>query len=801
MFKLAGYTIGELIYKSGKSTIYKAVDNSSKQRVLIKLQNNEYPTIDELIAINKEYLISRKNYGDKVIKIFDSIKHGNSIALVVEDFGAKPLSEYLKVKKLDLKKKLFIACNIAEALVQIHKQGVVHKDINPSNIVWNTETDEIKVIDFGLSTELTNENIFNARVFEGTCLYISPEQTGKINRPVDFRSDLYSAGVTLYELFTGKPPFDGDELEIVHSHIAKIPVAPKIVSNEIPSLVSDIIMKLLSKNAEDRYQTAAGLRYDLKYILDNFYSREKISGFIIAQKDISNRFEIPQKLYGRDNDISKLKEMLTSTEKNSTKMILISGYSGIGKTVTIQEISQDVICQGGRFISGRFEQFERNVPYSAIRTALGMLVKNIVLEATHFDVWKRSLEEALGTNAGILVEFLPELEQILGKQPEQSRMEPLEEMNRFRLVLSNFVNIFTTNDTNLILFLDDLQWIDLSSIDILKYMLSSDSLHNLIIVGSYRDNEVTDGHPLLSMLDTINKSTGSPDFLYHHYLEPLPESAVNQLIADTLKSDSADTLLVTNYIYQKTKGNPLFTCQLLKTLYENRLFRFNEERLKWEWQIDDIQNVQISDNVVDFLIQNLKSLPSDTLKVLKLASCIGNLFDTTIIYKICDDVKKLVDALKVAIKKEYVVPVNNNYQLLDLKDDEFLKSDVEIKFRFNHNRIQQAAYSLVSDNDREMIHYKIGKILLNLCETRKTSDCNLFEITNHLNIGKNNLVDISERLELLDLNIRAGKKAKRNLAYDIAKNYFAIGKKIVSDDEWRSLGDKLFNISLEFVEC
>ncbi len=801
MFKLAGYTIGEQIYKSGKSTIYKAFENSGKKRVLIKIQNNEYPTIDELIAINKEYLISRKNYGDKVIKIYDSIKYGNSIAIVVEDFGAKPLSEYLKVKKLDLKKKLFIACNIAEALVQIHKQGVVHKDINPSNIVWNAETDEIKVIDFGLSTELTNENMFNSRVFEGTCLYISPEQTGKINRPVDFRSDLYSAGATLYELFTGKPPFFGDELEIVHSHIAKIPIAPKIVSNEIPSLISDIIMKLLSKNAEDRYQTAAGLRYDLKYILDNFYSREKITGFIIAQKDISNRFKIPQKLYGRDHDIFKLKEMLISTEINSKKMILISGYSGIGKTATIQEISQDVICRGGRFISGRFEQFERNVPYSAIRTAFGMLVKNIVLEATHFDVWKRSLEEALGTNAGILVEFLPDLEQILGKQPEQSGMEPLEEKNRFRLVLSNFVNIFTTKDTKLILFLDDLQWIDFSSIDILEYLLSTDSIQNLIIIGSYRDNEVKDGHPLLSMIDTITKNTGNPDFLYQHNLEPLPESAVNQLIADTLKSDSADTLLLTNYIYQKTRGNPLFTCQLLRTLYENELFRFSEERLQWEWQIDDIRNVQISDNVVDFLIQNLKSLPSDTLTVLKLASCIGNIFDINIMYKICDDVKNITDALKVAIKKEYVVPVDNNYQLLNMNDDDYLKTDIQINFKFNHNRIQQAAYSLVSDNDRETLHYKIGKILLNICEFRKNFECNVFEITNHLNIGKNNLVDISEKLELLNLNIRAGKKAKRNLAYDIAKNYFAISKKILSDDEWRSLGDKLFNISLEFVEC
>lgn len=801
MFELAGYTIAEIIYKSSKSTIYKAFENSSRKSVLIKLSNNEYPSSEELVDIKRELIITGKNYGNKVIKIHDSINYKNTIAIVLEDFGAKPLAVYLKSKKLDLKKKVFIALNIADALVQIHKQGVIHKDINPSNIVWNDETDEIKVIDFGISTELTTTNIFNTRVYEGTCHYIAPEQTGKVNRPVDFRSDLYSLGVTLYELFTGTPPFNGDELEIIHSHIAKIPAKPSTVYNEIPSIISDIIMKLLSKNAEDRYQTAAGLRYDLKYFLDNFYSREKIIGFKIAQKDISNRFEIPQKLYGRDNDRTKLMEMITGTDTNSMRMLLISGYSGVGKTALIQEISQDIICNGGRFISGRFEQFERSSPYSALKTALGMLVKNIVLEARNYDTWKKCLEDVLGANAAILIEFLPELEQILGKQSDICKMEPIEERNRFHLVISSFLRIFTQKEHQVLLFLDDLQWSDLSSIDLLEYLLTSPAMKNLIIIGSYRDNEVRDGSPLISMVERVKKSYGSSDSVYHHNLEPLSEPSVNQLIADILKTKPAETSLLTNFIYQKTKGNPFFTCQLLRSLYENQLFRFSEEHSTWEWDIDEIKNVQISDNVVDFLIQNLKSLPSETLTVLKLASCIGNHFDTTIIYKICTDVKIIPDALRIAIKKEYVVPVDNNYNLLDMKENDYLKSDIQIIFRFSHNRIQQAAYSLVSDKDRALLHYKIGNILLNVCETGKTTEGNFFEITNHLNIGKSNIVDISERLKLLDLNIRAGKKAKRNLAYDIAKSYFTLSKNVLSDNEWRSFPDKLFNISLEFVEC
>lgn len=800
MFELSGYEIGEIIYKSEKSTICKAIRNADSKKVFIKLQNNEYPTIEELISIKKEYMITAKNYGDKVIKVYEAKNYKNTIALVLEDFGAKPLSGYLATKKLDLKKKLYVSVNIAEALMQIHKQGVIHKDINPFNIVWNYETDEIKIIDFGIATELINDRHYNSNTFEGTCLYISPEQTGKINRLVDFRSDLYSTGVTLYEVFTGKPPFAGDELEIIYSHIAKIPVEPKTVSNEIPSTISDIIMKLLSKNAEDRYQTAAGLKYDLQYCLENLYTRDKIIDFRIAQNDMSNRFEIPQKLYGRENDINKLKDLIKCTKKDGAKILLVSGYSGIGKTTIIQEISQDIYCKGCRFISGKFEQFERNNPYCAIKKALGMLIKNVVSEVNKFDFWKNWLQNALGTNAGILVDFLPELEQIIGKQPELFKMDPVEEKIRFNLVLSNFIKVFANNENQLIMFLDDLQWSDLSSLDILEHLLSSSEINNLIVIGSYRENEVKDGHPLLSMLDEVKKNLGNSNFLYQHNLEPLKELDVNQLIADTLKYNSADTIFLSNYVYQKTKGNPFFTYQLLKALHKNKLFRFNEEISKWEWNIEEIRNVQISDNVVDLLIQNLKLLPSDVLNILKLASCIGNYFNFKIICKICEDVREISDALKIAIEKEYVIPLDNNYRLLNIEGNEYSKSDIEIKFRFNHSRIQQAVYSLVSDNDKEIIHYKIGKILLSSYDNKKMTGSELFEITNHMNIGKNIINNKTERLVLLDLNYNAGKRAKRNTAYDIARNYYAIAKNMLSDEEWIDFPKKLFDLSLEHVE-
>lgn len=801
MLELAGYKVGDIAYNSSRTTICHGVRNSDNKKVLIKFHNNEHPTIEDLISIKREYMIASKNYGDNVIKVYEAINCKNSIAIVFEDFGAQSLAELLKTKKLDLKKKLFVAVNIAEALVQVHKQGVVHKDINPFNIVWNFETDEIKLIDFGISSELMDKGHINPNKFEGTCLYVSPEQTGKINRIVDFRSDLYSAGVTFYEIFTGKPPFEGDELEIIYSHIAKMPLEPKFVCNEIPSTISDIIMKLLSKNAEDRYKTASGLKSDLQYCLENIYSSGKINNFLIAQKDVSNRFEIPQKLYGRENDLIKIKNLLNGSIENHIRMLIVSGYPGVGKTAIIEEVSQEFFCKGSRFISGRFSQFERNNPYSAVKTAFGTLIKNLLLENNKLDFWRCCLEKALGTNAGILAEIIPELELIIGKQPEIGKIEPIEENARIKSVLISFIKVFTDKDNRLILFLDDLQWSDLSSINLLKYLLSSDEIENFIVIGLYRDNEVKDDHPLLSMLNEVKENSDIADLVYNYHLEPLQESAVNQLIAETLNSDPNDTLILTNYIYQKTKGNPFFTYQLLKTLYENGLFWFDEDNSNWQWRIEDIKNVQISDNVADFLIQNLLLLPSKTLNILKLASCVGNYFDLKIIWEICDDRIGFSDALQTAIKKEYIISVDNNHRFLNFEEENCLNSNIRMVFRFNHSRIQQSLYSLVSDKEKEIIHYRIGKVLLRPYDDRIIYGSKLFEITNHLNLGKNIITDKEERLQLLDLNFKAGQKAKRNLAYVIAKNYYATGLKVLSDDDWREFPEKLFELSLKHVEA
>lgn len=391
MIEIFGYNVEQLIHKGVHSNFYRGIRISDNARVIIKVLNNEYPTLAELENIKREYRLTNKPYGDKVIKVYGIENYKNLICVVFEDFGAISLSEFMSTRKPDLREKLLIAVDIADAVWSIHRQGVIHKDINPYNILLNYETNELKIIDFGISTDLKSEKIQYMSVLEGTCLYMSPEQTGKINRIIDQRSDLYSVGVTLYELFTGSLPFTGNDLEVIYGHIAKKPIPPIEINNEIPHIISDIIMKLLSKNTEDRYQTVAGLKYDLEYCLENLHKKKKINDYKLAQNDISNIFQIPQKLYGRNEEIGVLKEVINNIGKSKIRLVLISGYAGIGKTSIVQEVMNDIINKGGRFVSGKFEQFGRNIPYNAVITAFRTLLKHLIIDAKNIELLMRKI--------------------------------------------------------------------------------------------------------------------------------------------------------------------------------------------------------------------------------------------------------------------------------------------------------------------------------------------------------------------------------------------------------------------------
>ncbi|KNY29772.1 protein kinase domain-containing protein [Pseudobacteroides cellulosolvens] len=800
MINLSGYEISEQIFKSPETTVLRAKHISDNRKVIIKVLNNEYPAADRLENFRREYELTRRLTGDKVINMYSLDNFDNSLAIVMEDFDGKSLAEILKTTKFTLEEKLLISIDIADAIMQIHKQKVIHKDINPFNILLNINTKQIKIIDFGISTDLKSEKPQNLFVLEGTLPYISPEQTGKVNRAIDYRSDYYSLGVTLYEIFTGQLPFLGDGLEIAYSHIAKIPKEPKVVNNEIPTAISDIIMKLMAKNAEDRYQSIQGLKYDLNFCLENLESRQKLINFETAQKDFSDKFQLPEKLYGREKEIENLAKAFESLKSSELRLLLVAGYSGIGKTTIIKEFYRMSLNKSNYFISGKFNKMQKSNPYSAIILAFRELMRGIITEYTNIEKWKDILIEALGPNAKILIDLIPELGQIIGQHPEVPKLSPSEEKNRFLMVFRDFIRVFARKEHPLVIFLDDLQWCDFSTTDFLKYIITTIEAGNLLIIGSYRDNEINEEHPLLQMVDELKGTFGSDGFLNKILLEPLPEHVVNQMVADTLKRHYSDTYMLTNYIYRKTKGNAFFARQFLYSLHQKGAFKFDYDKHTWNWSLEELDEVHISDNVVEFLIQSLNMLPADSLKILKKASCIGNSFDLRTLYLICNEFENISDALWTIIDKDLIIPLNNDYRLLYMPKEELIKSSMDIRFHFSHDKIQQAAYSLFSDEEKLAIHQEIGKTLFESYTVENSIDSSIFEVINHLNIAKDLLIEKNERFNLMELNFKAGKQAKGNSAYDIAINHFNVGKSLLTKAEWKECPEKLFEFSYELTE-
>ncbi|HOV27338.1 MAG TPA: diguanylate cyclase [Pseudobacteroides sp.] len=800
MVNLSGYKIGEQILKSSDTTILRGNRISDNTSVIIKVLNNEYPTADKLESFRREYELAKRLTGDKIIKMYSLDNFENSLAIVMEDFGGKSLSYILKTHNISFEDKLLISIDIADAIMQIHRQKVIHKDINPSNILYNMDTKQLKIIDFGISTDLNTEKPQNLFILEGTLPYISPEQTGKVNRAIDYRSDYYSLGVTLYEIFTGQLPFSGDNIEIAYSHIAKIPKEPKLINNEIPKAVSDIIMRLMAKNAEDRYQSIPGLVYDLSYCLENLESRQKLINFKTAQKDFSDKFHIPQKLYDREKEFEILKNAIETFDSSPKKLLLVTGYSGIGKTAIVKELHKIILNKGYHFISSKFGKMQKNNPYNAIAQAFRELIRKINTEYKYIIKWKEDLINALGTNGKIIVDLVPELVQIIGKQPQISKLSPNEEKNRFFMVFREFIGVFAKKEHPLVIFLDDLQWCDFSTIELLKYIINTTEAGSLLIIGAYRNNEVSEDHPLLLMENDLKKISDNEGLVEKILLEPLPEHIVNQMVADTLRCHYSDTYMLTNYIYRKTKGNPFFTVQLLNSLYQKGAFTFDYNKHTWNWNLEELDEIHISDNVVELLIQSLNTLPLNSLKILKKASCIGNSFDLKTLYLICNEIENISDALWTIIDKDMIAPLNNDYRLLHMPKEELLKSSMDIKFHFSHEKIQQAAYSLFSDDEKQETHHEIGKILLKTYTSQNCLDDNIFEVTNHLNIAKDLIIERNDRLNLMELNYKAGLQAKSNSAYDIAINHFMIGKGLLTKPEWKQYTDMFFEISYELTE-
>lgn len=796
MIELPGYQVLEQIYESANSVVYRASREQDDLAVILKVLKEDYPAPAELTRYKQEYEIARNLELDGIVKAYGLEAYQRTLVIILEDFGAFSLKQLLNgypesVANFSLAEFLKIAIKIAEILGQIHSSHVIHKDINPSNILFNPKTGQLKIIDFGISTQLTRENptLKNPNVLEGTLAYISPEQTGRMNRSLDYRTDFYSLGVTFYELLTGKLPFETtDALELVHCHIAKQPVPPNKVDSNIPQTVSNIVMKLMAKTAEERYQSTWGIKADLEECFHQLQAKGEILEFTLGTQDISDRFQIPQKLYGREAEVETLLTAFERVSQGTTEMMLVAGHSGIGKSVLVAEVHKPITQKRGHFISGKFDQFQRNIPYSAIASAFKELVRQLLTESeTQLNLWQAKLLTALGSNGQVIIDVIPEVELIIGKQSAISELGLTESQNRFNLVFSNFIRAFCTKEHPLVIFLDDLQWADSATLKLIELMMNDTNTKYLFLIGAYRDNEVSPAHPLMMTLDGLTKEGVEINQID---LKTLELESISQLVADTIYADIASVKSLAELIIQKTEGNPFFVNEFLKTLHIENLLNFNLKMQTWQWDIAKIESQDITDNVVELMISKLKKMPESTQRLLQLAACVGANFDLMTLSIISkqsssDIYKNLIPA----VTSGSIVPTSE-------LDTELLIHN----YKFLHDRVQQAAYTSIDESRKSAIHLQIGRLLLQNTAPEVLLE-KIFEIVDHLNLGVELVTHQEEREQLIKLNLMAGQKAKLATAYAAAINYLRTGLQLLSADSWQSQYDLTLALHEEAAEA
>ena len=786
---VADCRLREQIYDSANSMVFRATPDDDgfshveRPSVIVKILKEDYPTASELTRYRQEYEITRSLADvEGVIDVYGIEPYQRTYAILLEDIDGRSLKDLYLGKALPLRTFLSLAIQLAGVLGHVHQRSIIHKDINPTNILYNPARGSVKLIDFGIATQLSRENptLKNPRVLEGTLAYISPEQTGRMNRVLDYRSDFYSLGVTFYELLTGKLPFpSSDPLALVHCHIAHQPVPPHEIAPQVPETLSRIVLKLMAKTAEERYQSAYGIQADLERCWQYLQEQDTIPDFPLGAQDFSNRFHIPQLLYGREGELVTLLQAFERVNQRgnaSSELMLVAGYSGVGKSSLVAEVHKPITERRGYFIAGKYDQYQRDVPYSAAIDAFKDLVKQLLTESEEqLDRWRERLATALGPNGGVLAEVIPDIELILGAQPAAPELGPTEAQNRFNLVFQNFIRVCCNPEHPLVLFLDDLQWADSASLRLLERTMRDRQLKHCLVICAYRDNEVGPTHPFSALVNRLIDEQVAVNSITLH---PLSQAHLCQLVSNTVGRTVEDVEPLASLVHQKTEGNPFFVNEFLKRLHDECLLHYRPETRRWEWDIEQIRAKDLTDNVVNLLIGRLQQLPAATQEALQLAACVGSQFDLSTLAIVCErSAEEVFRDLKFAIQMGLIVALSD------------LNSDLTIEhFRFEHDRIQQAAYATIAEERRMVVHLNIGRLLLKRMPA-KTLSSRLFEVLDHLNHSIPLIVSPDnphrdEPLRLAKLNLRGGKRAKSATAYHAAARYLNTGLQLMGQDGW-----------------
>ncbi|MDX1961262.1 MAG: AAA family ATPase [Leptospiraceae bacterium] len=771
-FKLEGYEILSKIPSHSARDLFIAESKKLGKKVVIK----SISTLDEMdasvINLRNEFELIQFLKDDINLQVFEIVKHNSGFALVMEYIEGNSLKDLLVESVFPLETFFPIVLEVVERIQKIHNRKVIHKDIKPDNILISNQTKKVVIIDFGISTKLTKQesNWTSPNILEGSIPYISPEQTGRMNRSIDYRTDFYSLGVSFYEMLTGRLPFVSDDLlEVVHSHLAKVPDRPDLLVTTIPTQLANLIMKLMAKNAEDRYQSCRSLLADLQRAYNEWKENGTISTFELGANDFSEEFKIPQKLYGREKEVNTLiSEFEVTQNSGRSKLILIGGYSGVGKSSLVKEIYKPMTQSHGYFITGKYDQYNRNIPYSAVISAFTGMIKFILTESPEsIQNWKNKIHQALGSNGGLITEVIPELEIIIGKQQEVPPLSPQENANRFYTVFQNFIKVFADQKHPLAIFFDDLQWADNASLEIIKNLLTDSSVNYLFMIMAYRDNEVDKVHPFALFLNSLKEEGVQIESLN---LQALALEDVNQLLSDALHSNKEKTIDLAKIIFSKTGGNPFFIGELLKQLTMENLISLNKSgNYEWFWDVEKIKASDISDNVVQLLLKRIKKLNEHSQEILKLSACIGSNFDLTILTGLTGlELTTIATGLLETISEELILPLNDSYRKLERiqkeKEKVLNNHSKEIRFKFQHDRILSASYEKLEEKEKQETHLSIARILLGNKSISELED-SLFDIVSHLNQSLELINQETELNKAIEVNVRAAKKAKLSSAY------------------------------------
>ena len=805
MLNISGYDINEQIYQGTRTVVYRG-KRGTDTPVVIKAPLNAFPTPAELAGIRAEFDIGRSIEHQGVVRPLALERADHRLALVLEDFGGQPLARTINARPMELAQFFQLATPLVEALAELHRGGITHKDINPTNIIHNPQTNVVKISDLSIASVLRREGLRRGPQLPllGTLRYMSPEQTGRVNRTIDYRTDYYSLGATFYEMLTGQPPFPTeDPVELLHCHLAHTPAAPSALDSRVPAALSRVVLKLLAKAPDDRYQSGNGLLADLRRCAE-LHRSGATEGFVPGTDDRSARFQIPERLYGRQREQDRLRAALDRAVDGSRQLLLLEGESGIGKSALVHDLLGPVTRRRGWFVKGRHDRVHGALPHTALIQAAAELVQLLLTESDQkLSDWRRRLGRALGDELQVLTAVLPGLEQITGSAPAAPKLPPDEAESRFHRLFRELLRELTASRT-LVIYLKDLQWADSSSLSLMESLLADDKVHHLLLLGGLRD---TDPGPLTMALGRMEQG---PAEVQRIRLAPLDTGSIAQLIADTTHSTQNEAHELAELVRNKTLGNPFFVGQLLNTLHTRKLLSFDVGSGRWRWDLVQIKQQRLADDVVELLIQKMVALPGDTMRVLELAACIGNRFDLGTLSIISEmPLPDVARALLPAVEAGIITTVCGGFNHLVRWDscdtdqpsmEQLPEMMQQVRCDFHHEQLHRAAHSHLARGQHDEIHLRLGRRLIQRLDGEALQQ-RLLEVVNHFNEGRQLLTVRLECLEVARLNLQAAERARQSGVRDSAEHYFDAGIRLLPEDHWESSHELSFALHLGLYSC